>query len=174
MNEIDKEISSLRIEREALMRRRSSLFEALDIECELKYQFVNVKKDGGFLLSRDCQFYIEIDGHKEVFVECLVYCDESPNSLWINKIPEKYKNDFIMLWKKAHREEVEYYNEELDKRNKEFEKQYSDALKNDIKKSKEFYKQCYRVLAKIIHPDNGEGNLEAMQYLNQLKTMWGV
>ena len=40
MNEIDREISSLRTERETLMRKRSSLFESLDIECELKYEFV--------------------------------------------------------------------------------------------------------------------------------------
>ena len=79
-----------------------------------------------------------------------------------------------MLWKKAHNEEVEYFNKQLEQRNKEFEQQYSNALKNDLKKSKDFYKQCYRVLAKIIHPDNGAGSLEAMQYLNQLKTMWGV
>lgn len=135
---------------------------------------MDVKREGGFLLSRDCQFYVEIDGRKEVFVEAIVYFDESPNSLWISKIPEKYINDFIMLWKKAHKEEVEYYNEKLEQENKEREEQFSNALKNDLKKSKEFYKQCYRVFAKIIHPDNGKGSLEAMQYLNQLKTMWGV
>lgn len=65
MNEIDKEISSLKNERETLMRRRSSLFEALDIPCELKYEFVERDKIG---LSRDCIFYVEIEGHKQVFV----------------------------------------------------------------------------------------------------------
>lgn len=39
---------------------------------------------------------------------------------------------------------------------------------------KDFYKQCYRTLAKSVHPDNSDGNMEAMQYLNQLKVMWGI
>lgn len=44
MNEIDREISSLRTERESLMRKRSMIFESLDIECELKYEFVEKEK----------------------------------------------------------------------------------------------------------------------------------
>ena len=79
MNEIDKEISFLRTERESLMRRRSSLFEALDIPCELKYEFVEKDRIG---LSRDCIFYVEIDGHKQVFVTTSVYSDESPLDSW--------------------------------------------------------------------------------------------
>lgn len=171
MNEIDREISSLRIEREALMRRRSSLFESLDIPCELKYEFE--EKEYNYFSSRDCRFFIEVDGHKQIFVECGVYCDENPNSLYINKVPEKYKNDFIMLWKKAHREEVEYSNKQAEERNREFERKYNEALVNDSNKFKEFYKQCYKTLAKSVHPDEG-GNVEAMQCLNQLKVMWGI
>lgn len=171
MNEIDKEISSLRTERETLMRRRTSLFETLDIPCELKYEFV--EKEYNYFSSRDCRFFIEIDNHKQAFVECGVYCNESPDSLYINKIPDKYKNDFIMLWKKAHREEVEYSNEQAEKRNREFERKYNEALMNDSEKYKDFYKQCYKTLAKSIHPDEG-GSVEAMQCLNQLKVMWGI
>lgn len=171
MNEIDKEISSLRTERESLMRRRSSLFESLDMECELKYEFVEKQYD--YWTSRDCRFYIEVNNHKQIFVECGVYCDETPDNVWIRKIPEKYKNDFIMLWKRAHREEVEYSNEQTEKRNREFEKEYKDSLVNDSKKYKVFYKQCYRTLAKSVHPDEG-GSAEAMQCLNQLKVMWGI
>lgn len=54
MNEIDREISSLRTERESLMCRRRSLFESLDIPCELKYEFVENKIG----LSRECVFYV--------------------------------------------------------------------------------------------------------------------
>ena len=89
MNEIDKEISSLRTERESLMRRRSSLFEALDIPCELKYEFVEKDRIG---LSRDCIFYVEIDGHKQVFVTTSVYSDESPLDSWsfiMSRVPER-------------------------------------------------------------------------------------
>ncbi len=171
MNEIDKEISSLRTERESLMRRRSSLFESLDIPCELKYEFV--EKEYDYWTSRDCRFYIEVNNHKQIFAKCSVYCDEHPDSVWIRKIPEKYKNDFIMLWKKAHREEVEYSNEQMEKRNRAFEKEYKEALMNDNNKFKDFYKQCYRTLAKNVHPDEG-GSAEAMQCLNQLKVMWGI
>lgn len=163
MNEIDKEISSLRNERETLMCRRSSLFESLDITCELKYEFVESKY--GIWSSRSCRFYIEVNGNKQIFVECGVYCDEVPNGVWIRKIPEKYKNDFIMLWQKAHKEEVKYSNEQM--------KKHSKAIASDNDQFKDFYKQCYKTLAKSVHPDEG-GNVEAMQCLNQLKVMWGI
>ncbi len=171
MNEIDKEISSLKNERETLMRRRSSLFEALDIPCELKYEFVERDKIG---LSRDCIFYVEIEGHKQVFITASVYSDESPLDSWsfvMSKVPEKYKNDFIMLWKKAHHEEVEEFNRRLDELNK---RQKEAKLKDVIEDDKEFYKKCFRILAKNFHPDNGDGNIEDMQCLNQLKVMWGI
>ena len=165
MHDIDKEITSLRTDRETLMRRRSSLFESLDIPCELKYGFVEKDKIG---LSRDCIFYVEIDGHKQVFVTASVYSDESPLDSWsfiMSRVPERYKNDFIMLWKKAHYEEVEEFNRRLDELNKRQKASEEDG--------KDFYKQCYKTLAKSVHPDEG-GNIEAMQYLNQLKVMWGI
>lgn len=168
MNEIDKEIFSLKTEREELVRRRRSLFEALDIICDLKYEFIEV--GDGFFSFRNCRFYIETERNKEIFVECSVHYDENPDDVWLRKIPAKYKNDFIMLWKKAHREDVEYFN----KRTKEFEEAYKEAVSNDTNKHKDFYKQCYRTLAKSIHPDNSDGNVEAMQCLNQLKVMWGI
>lgn len=171
MNEIDKEISSLRTERESLMRRRSSLFESLDIPCELKYGFV--ESGYKYLEVRNCIFYIEVSGHKEVFIKCNVYCDDHPDSWAVNRIPEKYKNDFIMLWKKAHKEDVEWNHKKTEERSKKFEKEYKDALINDTNKCKDFYKQCYKTLAKSVHPDEG-GDVEAMQCLNQLKVMWGI
>lgn len=166
MNEIDKEISSLRTERETLMRERSSLFEALDIPCELKYEHV-----GTGWISRECRFYIEINGHKEVFVECGVYTEETPSSIWLSKVPEKYKNDFIMLWKKAHFEEVEYFNRCC---NEQYNKQFKNTAHSVAVDDKEFYKKCFRILAKSFHPDNSDGSMEDMQNLNQLKAMWGI
>lgn len=171
MNEIDRKIADLKNERENLMRKRSMMFETLDIECELKYEFVKKEKIG---FSRDCVFYVEIDGHKQIFVTASVYSDESPLDSWsfiMSKVQERYKNDFIMLWKKAHFEEVEEFTrrlEELDKRQKEAE------LNGTISEGrKDFYKNCYHTLAKSVHPDEG-GNTEAMQCLNQLKVMWGI
>ena len=167
MNEIDREISSLRTERESLMCRRSSLFESLDIPCELKYEFV--ENEDSIWIGRNCRFYIEVDVHKQIFAECTVCCDDYPNAIWIRKLPEKYKNDFIMLWKKAHREEAEWNREQVERRNNDFE----SALTSNNEKCKDFYKQCYKTLAKSVHPDEG-GNVEAMQCLNQLKVMWGI
>ena len=58
---------------------------------------------------------------------------------------------------------------------------YSKKSQEDYEKiekqfctNKDFYKKCYRLLAKSIHPDNSDGNIEAMQCLNQLKVMWGI
>lgn len=170
MNEIDKEISSLRIERESLMRRRTSLFESLDIPCELKYEFIESVSP---IDSRDCRFYIEIDGHKQIFVECSVLL-ESPSVFYIDKVPEKYKNDFLMLYKKAYFEEKEHFNRTFTEWYEKNNKNKETKLTNDSGKDKEFYKKCFRILAKNFHPDNEDGNMEDMQCLNQLKVMWGI
>lgn len=171
MNEIDKEISSLRTERETLMRRRRSLFESLDIPCELRYEFFI--EDDNFMglgyLFRNCRFYIEVSGKKQILLECGVYSNESPDRIWLMQIPEKYKNDFIMLWGKAHKEDVEWNREQMKKYDEDCEKRRI----NNTDKYKGFYKQCYKTLAKSVHPDEG-GNVEAMQYLNQLKVMWEI
>lgn len=170
MDEIDKEISSLRTERESLMRRRTSLFESLDIPCELKYEFIDSVSP---IDSRNCRFYIEIDGHKQIFVECSVFL-ESPSVLYTDKIPDKYKNDFLMLWKKAHLEEKEHFNRTFTEWYEKNGKNNETKLTDDADKDKDFYKRCFRILAKSFHPDNGDGNMEDMQCLNKLKVMWGI
>lgn len=171
MNQIDKEISSLKTERETLMRRRSSLFESLDIPCELKYEFFI--EDDNFMglgyLFRNCRFYIEVSGKKQILLECGVYSNESPDRIWLMQIPEKYKNDFIMLWGKAHKEDVEWNREQMKKYDEDCEKRRI----NNTDKYKGFYKQCYKTLAKSVHPDEG-GDTEAMKCLNQLKVMWEI
>lgn len=175
MNEIDRKIADLKNERENLMRKRSMIFESLDIECELKYEFFI--SDDNYLelgvIIRECRFYIETDGSKQIFVECGVYPSECPDIFYVNKIPERYKNDFLMLWKKAYKEDDEYTRKESEKKNEEFKRKHREAVINDINKCNDFYKQCYRILAKCIHPDTG-GSVEAMQCLNQLKVMWGI
>lgn len=177
MSEIDRKIADLKNERENLMRKRSMIFESLDIECELKYEFITDKN--GF---RKCQFYIECNGHKNIYLTRSVLYDEAPNDVWIIEIPRKYKNDFIMLWKKAHKEDV-LYREKIDAENeKKWQQKYSDAFKKILDglhgnkaddESKNYFKKCYITLAKSIHPDTG-GSVEAMQCLNELKELWGV
>lgn len=169
MSEIDRKLADLKNERENLMRKRSMIFESLDIECELKYEFIEGVSP---IDSRNCRFYIEIDGHKQVLVECGVLLD-TPSVLYTNKIPKKYKNDFLMLYKKAHFEEEKHFNKTFTEWN-EKKKGRETKWTKDSGKDKEFYKKCFRILAKSFHPDNGDGNMEDMQCLNQLKVMWGV
>lgn len=124
-------------------------------------------------LSRDCVFYVEIDGHKQIFVTASIYSDESPLDSWsfiMARVPERYKNDFIMLWKKVHYEEVKEFSRRLDECNKKHRE--TELTVNE--ENKDFYKKCFRILAKIFHPDNEDENMEAMQCLNQLKVMWGI
>lgn len=170
MNEIDKEISSLRTERESLMRKRSSLFDSSNIPCELKYEFIECVSPKE---SRNCRFYIEINGHKQVFVECTIF-SETPFAIYSKEIPEKYKNDFLMLWEKAYHEEEEYSNRAFTEWYKKNSRNNKTKLTNNSYKDKDFYKKCFRILAKNFHPDNGNGNMEDMQCLNQLKIMWGI
>lgn len=157
INEIDKNILSLNAERKNLIHKRSDLFISSDIQCELKYEFT----ESEILFLRDCIFYIELNNHKEILVKCNV-SEETPDDIWIRHIPEKYKKDFFMLWQRAYTEQLEY------------EKDIKFAIENKNNSDKEFYKQCYRVLAKVAHPDLSGGNTEAMQCLNKLKGMWGV
>lgn len=172
LDNVDRDITALNKEKQELIRRRSSVFEALDIPCELKYEFEIIEKNSIFTI-RKCIFYIEVDGHRQIFIRYNVHDDESPDNRLIREIPDKYKNDFIMLWRKAHKEEIDFSEEETLKRKRAFEKEYKETLQSDINKSKEFYKQCYRILAKSLHPDT-DGDLEAMQCLNYLKSIWGV
>lgn len=185
MNEIDRKIADLKNERENLMRKRSMMFEALDIECELKYEFF-ISDDnylGLGVIIRKCRFYIEKGEKKQIFVECGVYPNECPNIFYIDKIPGKYKNDFLMLWKKAYQEDL-LYKKKIDEENeKKWQKKYSDAFKkifdeSSINKvddeSKIYYKKFYRVLATVFHPDSPNGDAESMKYVNGLKELWGV
>jgi hypothetical protein len=165
IDEIEREISSLNTEKLALVRKRTMLFEALDMKCELKYELEHTD------LCRHCIFYIEVDGHKETFVNCMVI-DEEPAAIYMNKVPDKYKNDFRMLYRKAHLEDIEHEREE----NESFRKACENVLENTIGETldKDFYKKCYRILAVKFHPDNTDGDMEDMKSLNELKKRWGI
>lgn len=179
MNEIDREISSLKSEREILMRRRSSLFESLDIPFTVKYRFSQRK---GNPYAWECQFYIEFSDKEEVLYEGNCYFDERPNDVYLKHIPQKYQNDFEMAWSMAHKEAVNE-NKKYDAKVKEENKKLNEAL-NDIQefynftrldKAEYYVRKFHKDLMKIYHPDNIKtGNNEAMQYLNKLKEIWGI
>lgn len=79
-----------------------------------------------------------------------------------------------MLYRKAHFEEEEHFNGTFKEWYKKHGKNNEIKLTDDADKDKDFYKRCFRILAKSFHPDNGDGNMEDMQCLNQLKVMWGI
>ena len=171
INDIDKTIASLQAEKEEIIQKRSSIFYALDIKCPVKYRWIKC----GFPYFWDCQIYIENEENENIFGEYSVYYDELPSDYDMKKIPEKYKEDFRMIWKKAH-DEIKSLQDEVDKKAIE----HDNKLKNIIKliptdEDKVILKQFYRVLANIYHPDNKKtGNVEMMKHLNDLKAVWGI
>lgn len=171
INDIDKTIESLQAEKEEIIQRRTSIFYALDIKCSVKYRWIKC----GFPYFWDCQIYIENEKNENIFGEYSVYYDEFPSDYDMKKIPEKYKEDFRMIWKKAH-DEIKSLQDEVDKKTID----YDNKIKNAIKliptyEDKVILKQFYRVLANTYHPDNEKtGNAEMMKYLNDLKAVWGI
>ncbi len=171
INDIDKTIASLQAEKEEIIQKRSSIFYALDIKCPVKYRWIKC----GFPYFWDCQIYIENEENENIFGEYSVYYDELPSDYDMKKIPEKYKEDFRMIWKKAH-DEIKSLQDEVDKKAIE----HDNKMKNVIKliptdEDKVILKQFYRVLANIYHPDNKKtGNVEMMKHLNDLKAVWGI
>lgn len=177
IKEIDIKVKGLQTQKESLMLKREHLFETSGIEYELKYEFYISDRDflGSGIVTRGCKFFIEIGTHRQVFLDCHVE-DETPWSLWMNKIPEKYKNDFISLWKKAYFEQKEYFKRCADEHSKKTYEETYRTLGNNVfdKGNKDFYKRCFRILAKCFHPDSKDGNEEDMQNLNELKSIWGI
>lgn len=179
MNEIDKEISSLRTERETLMRRRRSLFESLDIPLSVKYRFSQRK---GSPFSWKCQIYIEFADKEEILYEGNCYFDERANDVYLRRVPEKYQNDFEMAWDMAHKEVVNE-NKKYDEKEQEENKKLDEFLKDiqefnnfaKLDKAEFYVRKFHKDLMKIYHPDNIKtGDNEAMQYLNKLKELWGI
>lgn len=179
MNQIDKKISSLKTERETLMRRRSSLFESLDIPLSVKYRFSQRK---GSPFAWRCQFYIEFADKEEILYEGNCYFNERPNEFDVRNIPEKYLKDFEMAWDVAHKEVVNE-NKKYDEKEQEENKRLDEILKDiqefnnfaKLDKAEFYVRKFHRDLMKIYHPDNIKtGDNEAMQYLNKLKELWGI
>lgn len=185
LNDIDKTIESLQAEKEEIIKKRSSIFEGLDIKCPMKYRWVeNEKVSPVFWI---CQIYIDNDGQEDVIGNYeTTYSNEFPDTFYksrkyfdFEKIPEKYINDFRMVWKQAHDEQVKLQKEDELRSNKawdDFEKTINESKKTIYTdEDKVILKQFYRVLASTYHPDNKKtGNVEMMKHLNDLKAVWGI
>ena len=179
INDIDKTIESLQAEKEEIIQRRTSIFYALDIKCPVKYRWDKKGYSNTFPCFWKCQIYIENEEYENIFGEYSVYYNEFPSDCYMEKIPETYRNDFRMIWKKAH-DEIKALQDEVDKKSMENAKKQDEILKNAMKliptdEDKVILKQFYRVLANTYHPDNKKtGNAEMMKHLNDLKVVWGI
>lgn len=185
INDIDKTIESLQAEKEEIITKRSSIFEGLDIKCPMKYRWV--ENENVIPVFWKCQIYIDNDGQEDILGNYeTTYSNEFPDTfrkhrkyLDLEKIPEKYINDFRMVWKQAHDEQVKLQKEDDLRSNKAWD-DYEKAI-NKLKnptytdEDKVILKQFYRVLANTYHPDNKKtGNAEMMKHLNDLKAVWGI
>lgn len=179
INDIDKTIESLQVEKEEIIQRRTSIFYALDIKCPVKYRWDKKGYSNTFPCFWECQIYIENEEYENIFGEYSVYYNEFPSDYDMEKIPKTYRNDFRMIWKKAH-DEIKALQDEVDKKSMESAKKQDEILKNAMKliptdEDKVILKQFYRVLANTYHPDNKKtGNAEMMKHLNDLKAGWGI
>lgn len=179
MNEIDREISSLSSEKETLIRRRRLLFESLDIPLTVKYRFDQRNRSP---FAWECQFYIKFADKEEILYEGNCYFDERPADVYLSNVPEKYQKDFEMAWDMAHKEVVNE-NNKYEAKVKEDNEKLNEALSDiqefynfaKLDKAEYYVRKFHKDLMKIYHPDNIKtGDNEAMQYLNQLKVMWGI
>lgn len=179
IDEIDKSIEALQTEKEEIIKKRASMFYELDIKCPVKYRWNKKEWTNSFPIFWECQIYIENEKSENVFGNYLVYSDEFPEDLYIRKIPEKYKSDFRMVWKKAH-DEVKALQDEAERKSMENAKRQDEILQNVIKlipteENKIIFKKFYHVLASTYHPDNKKtGDAEMMKYLNDFKQAWGI
>lgn len=164
IDSIEKTMKMLMDEKEKLLDQRISVIGKLDVKYPVEYKWV---KSGTFFYFWKAQFYVKSDGKKNVLGEYLVYGEEYPSNYSMEQVPEKFRSDFRMVWKKAHDEVVQLEQESLD-----------ELLNNSdsvILTDKTILKKFYRVLANTYHPDNDKtGDPEMMQYVNELKNEWGI
>lgn len=164
IDSIEKTMKMLMDEKEKLLDQRISVIGKLDVKCPVEYKWV---KSGTFFYFWKAQFYVKSDGKKNVLGEYLVYGEEYSSNYSMEQVPEKFRSDFRMVWKKAHDEVVQREQESLD-----------ELLNNSdsvILTDKTILKKFYRVLANTYHPDNDKtGDPEMMQYVNELKNEWGI
>lgn len=183
INEIDKSIESLQTEKKEIMQKRSSIFEGLEIKCPVKYRWVN--NEGTSPWSWECQIYIENNGQEDVFGNYSTFHNEFPSTYYkkrkmfdTDKIPEKYRDDFRMVWKQAHDEQVKLQEDDdlqTQQAFNDFEQKIASLSSIPNDEEKVVLKKFYRVLANTYHPDNEKtGDSEMMQYVNDLKVSWGI
>lgn len=147
-------------------------------KCPVKYRWDKDNHTDSFPSFWKCVIYIENEGQENIFYKDSIY-EEYPSDYKMGKIPEKYKDDFRMVWKQAYEEVVRLQNE-INEKSMKAAREQDELMKNLLdliptEEDKPILKKFYRVLANTYHPDNKEtGNAEMMGYVNDLKQMWGI
>lgn len=162
IDSIEKTMQRLVREKGELLNQRILVIGKLDEKCPVEYKWV---KSGMFFCFWQAQFYVKSGRKKNILGEYLVYREEYPSNYSMEEVPEKFRSDFRMVWKKAHDEVIQIEQESLNQN-------YSEQA---ISTDKTILKKFYRVLANTYHPDNNKtGDPEMMQYVNELKNEWGI
>ena len=176
ISKTNEEILLLKNHLMGLCDERDSLIDIMS-EDEVKYEVLEEKR---ILDNLMFIFYVETKGCRRNLVEC--YVDEREvDEFWLDYIPAKYRGSFSRAWKSAYDEQCKCQQEEeaIYKRmleNERLSNEWDNLLTKKKDEDKAFYKDCYRKLVKVVHPDNTEINMddktEAMKCLNQLKKQW--
>jgi len=187
ITEINSEMDSLNTEKNELMKKRSILIEESDMDYQIKYRWTDTKC---FPQLWECEIYITCNGTEDILGKYSLHepypkdadLYRLPDGMmsWMitNKIriPEKYHNDFRMIWKQAYDEKQRLeviYNAKMQEESKIFENTLRDsAAIQEI--GTDALKKFYFVLANTYHPDNTGGDTEMMKLVNKLKRIWGV
>ena len=176
LSEIDECVSRLAAEKNEYVEKRNQVFKEAGFKTKLEYEFV---PNEYFPWLMDCRFFEDLKGRKKIYVTCDVTQEVEPDIVWIKAIPDSLKLEFKMLWKRARDEEIKRrYMREEDVRRKMSQQQILEGgmtvTMNVNGQNRKYLKEFCRILTKRFHPDNPDGDGQAMQYVNELKRLWGV
>ena len=172
LNQIEEEMKKLESMKKSLKEKRNILYEDAETKRELQYEFSSMRS-----VYRECRFFVEVNGKRTVFVETSVLFNEEPSYFEYEDMPEVYHKDFDTLWRKAHKEDIDNFKKYCEQKtnNTGFGSGcVTNKITNESDGDKVFYKKCYRILAKNLHPDNENGSIDDMKRLNKLKESWGI
>lgn len=164
LKDMEEEMNTLSKTQELLWDKRTKMFYELDLPCKVKYEMA---KDGGFFSDTYRIFFEKGELQEEIYNGTVPY--ENPSQYRMTQVPEKYKYDFLMVWKKIYKERKEKEEEKVKKWSEIFYKKYAGDAHMITDFNKLHMKRFYKILAMSLHPDNKDGDMEAMQYLNYLR-----
>lgn len=164
LKNIEEKLKNLSELQELLLEKRSKLFYNLDLPCRIKYEISEESE----LFSDTYRIFLEKGSLTEELYRGTVP-NRLPSKYRMLQIPEKYKQDFLMIWKIIYKEQQKKEEEKTKKWAQMFREKYAEKAYTITDFKKPYMKKFYKILAVALHPDSREGDMEAMQYLNYLK-----